>query len=327
LGSQLEVGKILGWIEVRVGPQERLDLLAKLREARLKQQGSEEVVKVQQERVERLGTAGGGLSRAELDAAKVQLVEARTQLAVAQTAVKEWEKALVAIDNPGNADSTWRQPVLIPAAGEVTEQAARPGMALQAGDLIARVVDFRRGLVRLDFPPSALASVPPPKLDLFAAAEAPDDREGEHFAGRVAPLAQRIKAVAVGPAPQVDPASQMVGYWYEINRGLGSKVSERELVWRPGLFVTAYLPLPSAKSREVVAVPLTALLYQKGQPLVFVRVAPGAFVRREVRLLGRQGDEWIVDEGVKEDERVVTRRAQVLLSQAIVAQQPEQDDD
>jgi hypothetical protein len=326
LGSLVEPGMVLGWIDVRVGPQERLDLLAKLREAQLKEQGTEEVVKVQQERLDRLGTAAGGLSRAELDAAKVQLVEARTQLAVARAAVKAWEKALQAIDNPGPKDSTWRQPILVPAGGEITALAGQPGMAMQAGDLIARVVDFRRVLARLDFPAAALAAGPPPALDLFASATA-DEGEGEHISGRLAPQVPRLKAAPVCPAPQVDPASQLVSYWYESQLAVGSKTNDRAGVWRPGLFVKAYLPLASAKPREALAVPLTSLLYFQGKPVVFVRAAPGTYVRREVRVLGREGDDWILAEGVQEDQRVVSRRAQVLLSQAVVGQQADKDDD
>src|SRR5438093_378510 len=85
LGGVL-AGQSVGWLDVRVGPQERLDLQNKLSEARLKQRGAEEVLKVHQERAERLKAAGDGISRSELDTAQTQLSEARTQLATAQAA-------------------------------------------------------------------------------------------------------------------------------------------------------------------------------------------------------------------------------------------------
>src|SRR5262245_35980035 len=53
-GQPVRAGQVLGRLDVRVGPQERLDLQAKLTEARARQQGAEEVQKVQQERVDRL---------------------------------------------------------------------------------------------------------------------------------------------------------------------------------------------------------------------------------------------------------------------------------
>jgi hypothetical protein len=45
-GARVNAGDRLGWLDVRVGPQERLDLLTKLNEARLKQRGAEELVRV-----------------------------------------------------------------------------------------------------------------------------------------------------------------------------------------------------------------------------------------------------------------------------------------
>src|SRR5262249_24343165 len=53
LGSRVEAGDVLGWLDIRVGPQERLDLEMKLTEAQAKLRGAEEVFKIQQERVTR----------------------------------------------------------------------------------------------------------------------------------------------------------------------------------------------------------------------------------------------------------------------------------
>jgi hypothetical protein len=52
----MEAGAILGWLDIRVGPQERLDLVSKLAEARAKLQGAEAVLKIRQERVKRFHT-------------------------------------------------------------------------------------------------------------------------------------------------------------------------------------------------------------------------------------------------------------------------------
>jgi cobalt-zinc-cadmium efflux system membrane fusion protein len=328
LGKRVRAGHVLGWVDVRVGPQERLDLQSKLREARLREQGAEKVLKIKQERADRLDMAGGGVSRAELDAARVQLAEARTQLAVAQAAVNEWQGALAAIDGQAAKDSTWRQPLKAPTTGEVTELAARPDVALQAGDLVARVVDFRRPLVRLDLPPDVLAAGTPPALYLIAATAS---LAGEGTGGPAHPggADRAMHATPVGPAPQVDAASQLLGYWYEVvpaKGKAGAAVPAPPAGWRPGLFVKAYLPLPGASPRAAVAVPLTALLYHQEHAVVFVRAAPGAYERRQVRLLGREGNDWLLAEGVRPGERVVSGRAGVLLSQATLAKQPGGED-
>src|SRR5207253_79927 len=80
--ERVRAGQVLGWLDIRVGPQERLDLHAKLSEARLKQLGAEEVLKIQQERVERLkpSSRSAVIVQSELDEALVKLTEARTQL-------------------------------------------------------------------------------------------------------------------------------------------------------------------------------------------------------------------------------------------------------
>jgi hypothetical protein len=142
-----------------------------------------------------------------------------------------------------------------------------------------------------------------------------------------------VEAIPVGPAPRVDAASQFIGYWYEPepDRPVGAagnaesvsrEVDGPAMLWRPGLQVKAFLGPPGAPSRPAVAVPLGAVLFHQGRALVYVRVRPGAYERREVRTLGREGDSWIVDarrtsepSGLEPSEVVVHRGAQVLLSE------------
>jgi hypothetical protein len=71
--------------------------------------------------------------------------------------------------------------------------------------------------------------------------------------------------------------------------------------------------------------PDDALLYHQGRALVYIRVPNQTrqFERREVRVLGRQGDRWLVAKhnsldpsivGVNEGDQVVYSGAQSLLS-------------
>jgi RND family efflux transporter MFP subunit len=324
LGSRLEAGDVLGWLDIRVGPQERLDLEIKLREARVKFQGAEEVFKIQQERVQRFQTleAPGAVSRADLDQALVQLADARTQMATAKAAVQQWEDALAEINQQGERqDTTWSQPLKAPASGEIIDLAGRPGMALEAGGLVARVVDFRRALVRLDIPARALAGGPPSEVELFASGDSPPAFEGATNRPEPGPAAQSVRAELAGAAPQLEASSQFAGYWYEVDTASASEkgtVPLRRLgggIWRPGLFVKAFLTVPETKPRHAVTVPETALLYHQGRALVYVRLAPGKFERREVQILGREPGRWVLASGVTPGELVVSRRAQVLLSE------------
>ena len=134
-----------------------------------------------------------------------------------------------------------------------------------------------------------------------------------------------VEAALVGPAPRVDVASQFAGYWYAIDpAALAGGGSAAGVVWRPGLQVKAFLIPPAATARSAVTVSAAAVLFHQGVPLVFVRAAPGRYERREVRLLSRDGDRWVLDArdgagqpGVSPGEVVVTAAAQVLLSELL----------
>jgi hypothetical protein len=201
--------------------------------------------------------------------------------------------------------SIWNRPLMVAADGEVAELAARPGTSVEAGALVARVVDFRRVLVRLEMPPEALAGGPPDIVS-FVPATVHSGSLGPGAAGSAAGL--NLTGKFVGPAAQVDGASQRAAYWYEI----ASESVPRD--WRPGYPVKAAVPLPGSEARDAVAVLATSLLYHQGYPLVYVRIDPGRYERRDVEVLGRAGDRWVLGRGVRPGEAVVSAQAQLLLS-------------
>jgi multidrug efflux pump subunit AcrA (membrane-fusion protein) len=75
--------------------------------------------------------------------------------------------------------------------------------------------------------------------------------------------------------------------------------------------------VPGAAARDAVSVPETSLLYHDGRALVYVRLGdkPGRYERREVQVLGREPGRWVLASGVQAGEPVVSRRAQVVLSE------------
>jgi cobalt-zinc-cadmium efflux system membrane fusion protein len=309
VGTTVKAGQVLGQINVRVGPAERLDLKSKLTDARLKVRGAEKVAAVRQEtfdRLEKASKGGGVVSQKELDDARVLLTEAKTNLASAQAAEKLWQGALEAIDKPGESGAlTYALPLTAPAEGEVVEAAARPGMSLEAGAVIARIVDFRRPLAQVDLPPEVLAAGPPKTIELTTLPATP---------GQKTAPSPGLTAELLGPAPHVDPTSQFSSFWYEgaVKAEPGPAQPE---AWRPGRFVTALVRLPNAAKRPAVAVPVGALLTHQGRHLVYVKKAPGEYERREVHLLGREGDRAVLAKGVRAGEEVVVRQPQVLLSE------------
>jgi hypothetical protein len=324
-GRWLRAGQVVGRLDIRVGPQERLDIQAKLDDARAKQDGAEDVLKVQQERLDRFLKQPGfeSMARDDFDKARVAVAEARTQVTTARAAVDLWHKALDMLDKRGDrATSPWTEPLSTPADGEVTELAGRPGLAVESGGLIARLVDFRRVLVRLELPPELLGSgQPPTQVELFAV---PAVTQPLGSSDLVEDPAQVLLATLIGPAGNVEVASQLAGYWYEADTTQRPKADDNKraietgpngVAWRPGLFVQAHLKSSQAKPQQAASIPQTALLIHQGRTLVYVRLSPGRYERREVRILGREGDHWIVAAGVAAGEPVVYRQAQVLLSE------------
>jgi multidrug efflux pump subunit AcrA (membrane-fusion protein) len=305
-----------------------------LNSALLKKQGAEKLVQLQRERVKRIEKVS--LSQIvpgqHLDDARVLLTDAETQLGIATAAVQLWRKALEEADRPGDRESTsFSQPLLAPADGEVTEVAARPGMAIEAGGLVARAVDFRRVRSRLDMPPELIATGPPPRVWLTALSSDSSTPGGFTSPSDPAEPAARIPAVLVGPAPSVDVVSQLAGYWYVTEPDRSEGTAEEPgpgsgpadgAVWRPGLLVKALISPAGAPAMHAVSVPAEALLFHQGRTLLYVRQRPGAYERREVRLLGREGNVWIVAlrqgtglAGLSPGEIIVSRGAQMLLSE------------
>jgi biotin carboxyl carrier protein len=224
---------------------------------------------------------------------------------------------------------SWSLPLTAPTDGEVTEVGVHPDTAVEAGGLVLRLVDFRRCRLRLDLPPALLTAGPPGEVALTALAPPAPALAGatNQLTGGVPP--PTVTAQLLGPAPEVDPVSQFARYWYEIDfrshkaeiPGLRDGVS-----WRPGLFVKSYLKAPQAVAESAVIVPADAVLFHQGRAVVYVRSQSDAdqYLRREVRILGRQGERSFLmprdpfgDErvGVDAGEVVVSKQSQVLLSE------------
>lgn len=315
VAGHVKAGELLGQLEVRVGPQDRLDLQAKLGEAKLKHDGARKIAAIYQERVKRFESSPTSLARSELDAALVALAEAQTQLATSEAAVKLYHEALTAIDQQGDGKpALWTLPLTAPADGEITELAARPDMVVEAGSLIARVVDFRKALVRVDIPLLLLNAAPPRTLQFVVLPPTPPAFEGPTNRAEAPPPPRGLTGELVGVAPQVDPTLQATGYLYEVSAA-GADGGLPASAWRPGLFVKALLPVHADKPLAAVAVPSASLLFHQGRALVYVALANNRYKRVEVKVLGREGDLWVLEAGpVDGDDPVVTRGALLLLS-------------
>ncbi len=89
---------------------------------------------------------------------------------------------------------------------------------------------------------------------------------------------------------------------------------------RVGMFATAHVVTGAA--REVVAVPLSAVLYEGGLHVAYIQTGGESYERRSLRLGERDGD-WVeVREGVALGERVVSVGAYAVRLAASAAQVP-----
>jgi multidrug efflux pump subunit AcrA (membrane-fusion protein) len=327
LGKHLDAGHVLAYLDVRVTPQDRLDLLVKLGEAEAREKETKNIVEIQNERVTRLQAAPRSVSQGELDAARKDQAEARLQQAAAESAAGHLRKSVKALEAVARGDSVWRQPLTTPAAGILVEITARPGTAVEAGALVARLLDDRKALVRLDFPVAVLADGPPESVELTVVDATPPSLEGASH--RLEPVRPKpgLKAVRLGPAAQVDAASQLAGWWYEID--LAALPSAARGLWRPGLYVKTSITAPGVAPVPATAVPSSAILYHQGRALVYVQYDEKKpwFEKREVHVLGHVDDRWVLQPGsVDPGEPVVARRAQMLLSHEFLNRGDDDDD-
>jgi cobalt-zinc-cadmium efflux system membrane fusion protein len=95
----------------------------------------------------------------------------------------------------------------------------------------------------------------------------------------------------------VDPTTRTVKAIFAVDNAEGA--------FRPGMF--AEIGISAGAPRRSLVVPDSAVIEEGARRFVFVHVAPEDFVRREVVLGERDGEDWAASAGVAAGERVVTQ--------------------
>ncbi len=212
--------------------------------------------------------ASESVSRAELDRARARAATLRTELD--------------AVAGTGRSIA-----VPAPFGGRIAEVAVTPGEAVAAGAILARLVQTDPLWVEIVLPPEVART-----LDASLAGLVILGGPGQ------APVVFESRSVRlISRAPEVDRATGLVQTIVEI-RGAGGL--------RAGTAVQAELLLPGR--RAGIVVPAEAIVDDAGVAVVYVQPEGESFVRREVRILARQGERVLV-EGVGPADRVVTRGA------------------
>lgn len=163
--------------------------------------------------------------------------------------------------------------------------------------MITALIERQSFLLQITLPPGVVLPIPP----ATAAIET----------GKAA----RAEITFVSPATRIDPKIQGVSFFY-------AAAAESGVL--PGMNVLAFLP--SGRSIEGVAVPASAIVWWQGRAWVYRRTGQDTFTRVAIATdLPAPGGGYIAND-VAKDAEIVTRGAQLLLSEEFRAQiQVEED--
>ena len=286
LGEVLVDGQLLGVIEPRLVPFERMDLDARLTNARGDVSAFEATLAVSKatyDRTKALNADDKNMSDRAVQEAEAKVKADEARLNAARKNVKEFEAAAKT-----EAGQTGPMP-LVTQAGEVVELTARPNEAVESGQAILRVARFDKMLARVDLPAGEVAGSKISTARIVA----------------VGREEQQVRGERVALVPLADPRTLGEGYLFRVP-GFGG-------ILRPGAAVTAYLQVDGKPSTGFL-IPQSAVVRSGGKTWIYRQIADDKYTRQEVTLASGSNRGWLVA-GVTERDRVVTVGAQLLLSE------------
>lgn len=124
-----------------------------------------------------------------------------------------------------------------------------------------------------------------------------------------------IKAVLVSPAPQTDSSAQGTSYFFQ--------TTDKSI--RAGMNVTAWIPEQGSEQSGVI-IPKSALIWSMGQAFVYIKTDDDKFSRRTINHYSTTAEGYFVDDALKTGEQLVIIGGQMLLSEELRGQIPDEDD-
>jgi hypothetical protein len=121
-------------------------------------------------------------------------------------------------------------------------------------------------------------------------------------------------AELISAAPQTDASSQGNSYFF--------RTQDKNLSM--GMSVTAWLPEQNSELSGVM-IPKSALLWSMDEAFVYVKTDDETFSRRPIHHYAISNDGYFVNDGLKPDEEVVITGGQMLLSEEMRGQIPDED--
>ena len=288
LGQNVLGSSVLGQLEPRLLPTDRLNFTTQLATARADLNSSLASVTAAQsayDRAKALNADNKNVSDKAVQEAEARLATEQAKERAARANVNSLEASLQPGGTIGN------RPIVAERGGEIVDILAQPGEAVEQGASLVRVARLNHLLVRVDLPIGDHIS-PSNRSALIIAAGFEDQP----------PLPAERMAVAAA----TDPHTQGISLLYRLKKTLFGL--------RPGTAATALLPAPGS-SRQGVLIPRSAIVEQGGKSWVYVETSDGRFARRAVPIDLPLPKGFFAVSGFSPGDRVVVVGAQSLLSE------------
>jgi hypothetical protein len=162
---------------------------------------------------------------------------------------------------------------------------------VERSDTVLRLIERQDFLVQVTLPPGVAV----PKSVTAAAIESPGN--------------PRAAIALVSPATRTDARIQGLSFFYLAPADSGVL---------PGMNVLAFLS--SGAGAEGVAIPADAVVWWQDRPWVYRRTEPETFVRTQIATGQPTPGGGYIDRNLRPDAEIVTRGAQLLLSEEFRAQ-------
>lgn len=290
LGEEIHETAVVGLIDPRFAPADRVDLASRLSTAMAdvdSRTASLSAAKSAFERIRTLNAEEKSASDRALQDAEVRVKDEEARLKSATETVRLLQASL----SPGSG-ATEAISLSIPAAGQVLEVLARPGEAVESGQEILRVAKLDRLIARAVFP------------------------AGEGVEGT--PAQVRILALGYEDRP-LQGTSLGRGGSRQAGETILFRVEGAGLPLRPGMAFQAWIPVAGGP-RNGVVIPRSSLVRFGGRTWAYVQVAEAEFSRRELIDARSVANGWFVTQGFPTGQGVVTAGAQILLSEELKSQ-------
>jgi len=292
LGEVLADNAIAGTIEPRLAPADRIALTNQLASARADltaSTSSAAAARAAHERARVLNADNKNVSDRAVEEAAARLAEEEAKVKTATDTVQLLENSL------RSTGSTSASALRVERGGEIVELLAQPGEAVEPGAPILRVAKLDRLLARVDVPVGD--HIPPSVRTARIFAVGFEDRP--------------IAAERVAQTAKAEPAAPGQSFFF--------RLAANALDLRPGVAVTARIPVPGTERKGVV-IPAAAVVRVGGKTYAFTQTGPNEFVRKELPVDQPVDGGFLAATNFASGDRVVVQGAQLLLSEEFKSQ-------